>query len=112
MGLKLGTLESLVESGAGPCTSIAHLVFGHMLQALDCLANEDIIHRDVKPANLLYVTQPDGQYQFQLGDFGLCNRALSAATYASTEVYMAPEMYRKGGQTPKLDVWSLFVTML
>jgi serine/threonine protein kinase len=33
-------------------------------------------------------------------------------TYAGSELYMAPEMFRKGGQTSKLDVWSLFVTML
>ena len=44
--------------------------------------------------------------------FGLCNRAVEATTYAGPEIYMAPEMFRKGGQTSKLDVWSLFVTML
>ncbi|RMD39621.1 hypothetical protein DV735_g5509, partial [Chaetothyriales sp. CBS 134920] len=27
-------------------------------------------------------------------------------------MYMAPEMFQKGAQTPKLDVWSLFITML
>jgi serine/threonine protein kinase len=66
----------------------------------------------VKPENILYISQPDGQYQFQLGDFGLCNRAIDATTHTGSYLYMAPEMFRKGGQTPKLDVWSLFVTML
>ena len=76
------------------------------------LAWKGIIHRDVKPENILYISQPGGQYQFQLGDFGLCNRAVDAMTYAGSELYMAPKMFRKGGQTSKLDVWSLFVTML
>ena len=83
-----------------------------MLQALDCLAWNGIIHRDVKPANILYTLQADGQYQFQLGDFGLCSLAITAASTVGTYLYMAPEMFQKGMQTPKADVWSLFVTML
>jgi serine/threonine protein kinase len=112
MGLKEGTLESLVDGGAGLSTSIANLVFLQMLQALDCLAWNGIVHRDVKPENILYVSQPGGQYQFQLGDFGLCNRVVDATTFAGSRLYMAPEMFQKGDQTSKLDVWSLFVTML
>jgi serine/threonine protein kinase len=112
MGLKEGTLESLVKSGGGPPTSIADTVFSQMLQALDCLAYNGIVHRDVKPENILYVSQPGRQYQFQLGDFGLCNHVADAATFAGSYMYMAPEMFRKGGQTSKLDVWSLFVAML
>ena len=37
---------------------------------------------------------------------------MDAATFAGSRMYMAPEMFRRGGQTSKLDVWSLFVTML
>lgn len=111
MGLKEGTLESLVESGADAFT-VANSVFPQMLQALDCIAWKGIIHRDVKPENILYISQPGGQYQFQLGDFGLCNRIVDAATFAGSRLYMAPEMFLEGNQTHKLDVWSLFVTML
>ena len=111
MGLKAGTLESLIESGS--CHPVAESVFYQMLQALDCLAINDIVHRDVKPENILYVPLPDNQYQFQLGDFGLCNRSINALTYAGTPIYMAPEIsFQKGEQTHKVDVWSLFVTML
>ncbi|KAF2176607.1 kinase-like protein [Zopfia rhizophila CBS 207.26] len=109
MGLKEGTLESLIESGSYP---VPDAVFHQMLQALDCLALNDIVHRDVKPANILYVTRPDSQYQFQLGDFGLCNRGVSAHTFVGSPLYMAPEFYQQGEQTYKVDVWSLFVTML
>jgi serine/threonine protein kinase len=112
MGIKEGTLESLVWSGTGLSTSIADLVFLHMLQALDCLAWNGIVHRDVKPANILYISQGDGQYQFQLGDFGLCNRTIGAGTYAGSPLYMAPEVLHREVQTSKVDVWSLFVTML
>ncbi|EGC46549.1 CAMK family protein kinase [Histoplasma capsulatum var. duboisii H88] len=110
MGLKEGTLESLVEIGTA--TRFADSLFLHMLQALDFLAFHGIIHRDVKPENILYVTGSDGQYLFQLGDFGLCNRKVIAESHVGTPIYMAPEFYQKKEQTHKVDVWALFVTML
>jgi serine/threonine protein kinase len=61
MGLKEGTLESLVESGAD-ASAVANSVFPQMLKALDCIAWKGIVHRDVKPENILYISHPDGQY--------------------------------------------------
>src|SRR4051812_20730164 len=52
MGLKGGTLESIIESGDGLPMSIADSLFPQMLQALDCLAYNGIVHRDVKPENI------------------------------------------------------------
>ena len=110
MGLKEGNLESLIERG---CSPNPEHVFHQMLQALDCLASADIIHRDVKPENILWMTGSNGQYQFQLGDFGLCNRGVSARTRGvGTPIYMAPEVWEHLKQTTKADIWSLYITML
>ena len=111
MGLKEGTLESMIANGPAGLDLVDRVAL-HMLQALDYLANKDIIHRDVKPENILYTSQGGGQYHFQLGDFGLCNRANNATTFAGSRIYMAPEMFSGGSQTTKLDVWSLFVTLV
>jgi serine/threonine protein kinase len=91
--------------------SLARTVFEHMLQAIDCLAVAGIVHRDLKPENILY-TPLNNSYRFRLGDFGLSNRIASAETFAGSLLYMAPEMHQGGQQTHKVDVWSLFVTML
>jgi len=112
MGLKEGTLQSLTESESGLPSSAVETVFGQMLQALDCLAYNGIIHRDVKPDNILYATLPDGQYHFQLGDFGFCNRAINAASLVGSPLFMAPEIYQGRNQTSKVDVWSLFITLV
>lgn len=113
MGLKEGTLASLILKGADE-DAIATRAYQHMLQALDYIANKGIVHRDVKPENILYITQPDGQFWFQLGDFGLCNRTVIAVTRAGTPIYMAPEVLsaRREKQTNKVDVWSLLVTIV
>ncbi|KAJ6442569.1 serine/threonine protein kinase [Purpureocillium lavendulum] len=114
MGLKAGSLcdlgSDLANQGsdwAGLRTDVLH----HMLQALDHLAKHDILHRDVKPQNILYERLDNG-YRFVLGDFGLCNMTMFADTLVlGTEYYMAPEL-QGGGPMHKVDIWSLFVTYL
>lgn len=113
MGLEDKTLEWLVKSGP-ECRKRGDLVLNQMLMALDFLAACDIIHRDVKPANILY-REEGGHYCFRLGDFGLSNRTDIAATFAGSLLFMAPEMFereRDEKQTPKVDIWSLYVTVL
>ena len=89
------------------------MLLHQMLKALDCLAFNNLIHRDVKPENILFTLQPSTGYLFQLADFGLCNDVAKAQTKAGTEEYMAPELRKDPdhAQTAKADVWSLFVTL-
>ncbi|KAF9730210.1 hypothetical protein PMIN04_012257 [Paraphaeosphaeria minitans] len=115
MELQHGSLESLVTGKSfdkQELQQIAVLVFHHSLQALDRINLLGLIHRDMKPANILF-KELHGQYVFLLADFGLSNHTSVAHTFMGSPVYMAPEMFEKGcQQTHKVDVWALFVTMM
>jgi serine/threonine protein kinase len=73
--------------------------------------SNNIIHRDVRPANILY-TLRSHKCHFHLGDFGISNRLGLAATYAGSPLYTAPEICFGGEQTHKADIWSLYFALL
>ncbi|KAJ8125924.1 hypothetical protein O1611_g7714 [Lasiodiplodia mahajangana] len=98
-------------------------VLKQMLAALDYTASEGVIHRDLKPSNILFYRLPDrlpgkSQYHFQLADFRLAQyTALAESLYIGTLPYMAPEVCPKESevrarQSPKVDIWSLFATIV
>ena len=114
MELKPGSIQGLIRDNIYTNTpSFADSLLHQMLQALDYLSFSGVIHRDVKPENILYSSCSNNTYIYQLADFGLANAILDARTYAGSGMYMAPELdLNPGGeQTPKMDIWSLFVTL-
>ncbi|KAG6015422.1 hypothetical protein E4U43_005355 [Claviceps pusilla] len=115
MRLKDGSVESLMlgQKDFKVVKDLVSVIFFQMLQALDFMAFHEFIHRDVKPANILYLRSIK-TFTFQLGDFGLSEQVDSNATEVGTKLYGAPEVFlsRGSAQTPAVDIWSLFVTML
>ncbi len=86
------------------------------LDCADALAfahKEGILHRDVKPANLLL--EIDGS-RAKLADFGVAHFFHAAAGGAGTDPggtpgYMAPEIIQGGLGDPRSDVFSLGITL-
>lgn len=114
MPMKAGTLHDLGERQQSPeqMADIAHAALLQMLAAIDFLELNGLVHRDLKPDNILYDVDRQGRYNFQLADFGQANLASKAKSMAGTIVYMAPEVHDNTfAQTSKVDVWSLFLTM-
>ncbi|KAK3311982.1 kinase-like domain-containing protein [Apodospora peruviana] len=113
MPLMEGNLKTLVEKADGiDDWGVSNIVLRQMLLALDCIASHKIVHRDIKPENILWQYDSNNDYHFCLGDFGLSNDPLKARTVAGTEPFMAPEVYHRQAQTTKVDIWSLFSTVV
>jgi serine/threonine protein kinase len=112
-----GSLHNYLGRHSRPVTpSEGRLVLGQVAEALShlhTLTGGALIHRDVKPPNILVDTNANG-VRFRLTDFGSAMRYDPAAEPAPepsfTRGYAAPEMFRRRS-TPASDWWSLGVTM-
>jgi serine/threonine protein kinase len=88
-----------------------------MVLALKYLHENDMVHMDIKPENIMYAkATPDstGQPNFFLGDFGLSKtkaQLRNTTLVAGTPLYQAPEIGARGAPTPASDIWSLGVTL-
>ncbi|EGX95151.1 Protein kinase-like domain [Cordyceps militaris CM01] len=89
-------------------------VLHHSLMALDFLACKNIAHRDLKPDNILctVLDKENGEYRFQLADFGLSLYHGSPAQQAGTLGYVAPEIVANMEQGSKVDIWALGMTLI
>src|SRR4051812_29855500 len=102
-----GTLrELLVERGPMPPHAVAS-VLAPVLSGLAAAHHEGLVHRDVKPENVLI---SDGG-EVKIADFGLV-RAVAAAKITSdsvilgTAAYLSPEQVSSGDAGPRSDVYA------
>ncbi|NMK93634.1 serine/threonine protein kinase, partial [Staphylococcus capitis] len=107
-----GTLRELLrERGPMPPHAVA-AVFNPLLGGLAVAHRSGLVHRDVKPENVLI--SDDGEVK--LADFGLV-RAVAEAGITSTSVilgtaaYLSPEQVRTGSAGPRSDVYSAGILM-
>ena len=83
---------------------------GQAAAALDAAHANGIVHRDVKPANLLL----DSDDRVKVADFGVASAAdlgsfTEAGTVVGTAGYLAPEQARGERATPASDIYALTV---
>eukprot|EP00048_Salpingoeca_helianthica_P022195 m.16954 g.16954 ORF g.16954 m.16954 type:complete len:476 (+) comp7003_c0_seq2:906-2333(+) len=106
-----GSIEDAIKKSASPRVPepiVAHMM-SSVLRALAFLSSLHVMHRDVKPANILL----NSAGQVKLCDFSISSILIAsrAQTYIGTSDYMAPERIESSqGYTSLSDVWSVGVT--
>ncbi|CAD6937021.1 unnamed protein product, partial [Tilletia controversa] len=109
MELALGSLQDIMEERAehrGTFTEDEILAVAKCTAgALSFLHARGLIHRDVKPGNILQY----GPRFFKVSDFGLSKFVSfkeTTSTWCGTPGYMAPEIYRRNSYTAAVDAYA------
>jgi len=109
---------TLAEAAAGLAVEAKARLLAQVAEGLHAAHREGLLHRDVKPSNVLVERTPDGDLRALVTDFGLAvevgdAESMAAAAVAGTPHYIAPE--RLGGSPAavdrRADVYSLGITM-
>jgi len=104
-----GDLQLFIRKNKRLEESVARRFLIQLARGLHFLHSKNIIHRDIKPQNLLLSEfSPNATIKF--ADFGFAkhlHEASMAQTPCGTPLYMAPEIFEMKEYDAKADVWSI-----
>ncbi|CAM4144883.1 serine/threonine-protein kinase [Helcobacillus massiliensis] len=112
-----GTLDGLIKRG-GPLGEAATVVIlSQLLKGLQHIHNEQWIHRDVKPGNIMFDVGGPTPIHSRLADFGIAVhetdvRFTHVGMINGTPGFMAPELFQMDEPTPKQDLYAAGVVAL
>ena len=106
-----GTLQTLIDEGKSFSIDDVIVIAFSVLKALAVLHSSRIVHRDVKPSNILVNT--DGN--IKLTDFGITKELLEdhqAESFIGTVSFMSPVRVQGHEYSFEADFWSLGITLI
>ena len=113
------TLDALVRRQGPLAPDAALRVLLQVARALAAASRQGVIHRDIKPGNLMVVHEDDDDHRVvKLIDFGLARALttdddagnLTANGFVGTPVYSSPEQMAEKPADGRSDIYSLGVT--
>jgi serine/threonine protein kinase len=114
-------LSDLIELGGPLATTQAHSIFLDVANALAAAHSVGIIHRDVKPSNIMVQTDSYGSFRAKVLDFGVAKLLRTDAhapgvntaqgTMIGTPLFMSPEQVKGQAVDARSDAYALGVTM-
>ena len=102
------TLANLIKMQGSLSPDTIRTIFDGLLDGLEHLHNADVIHRDIKPDNIIFV---DGVAK--LSDIGLLDTTTHTLSLVGTQDFVPPE-YLLGdakNPTPEIDLYALGKTL-
>ncbi|GAA5977680.1 hypothetical protein JCM11641_001376 [Rhodosporidiobolus odoratus] len=100
-----GSLSAIIKKFGRIPESLVGLYTLQVLQGLQYLHDQGVIHRDIKGSNILATKEGS----IKLADFGVATRVggPSDSAVVGSPYWMAPEVVDQTGATTSSDVWSL-----
>src|ERR671935_2020553 len=104
-------LKALLRGEGALAPERALMFVGQVASALDAAHERGLVHRDVKPSNVLLTGRP-GKEHCYLADFGLSTSASDPSVADARQIvgtidYVAPEQIRGAAVDGRADVYSL-----
>ncbi|MCB1233688.1 MAG: serine/threonine protein kinase [Verrucomicrobiae bacterium] len=112
--LKGETLDETIERGVLTQEDFVEIVMQTM-EALIAAQASNVLHRDLKPTNVMVIWQPSGKFQTKILDFGLAKFSKSPSVQTMDQedavmgsiYFMAPEQFERAELDARSDLYQM-----
>ena len=112
--LKGETLDETVERGVLTTEDFVEVVYQTM-EGLIAAQDKNVIHRDIKPTNIMLIWQASGKFQLKILDFGLAKFSKNPSVQTMDQedavmgsiFFMAPEQFERSELDARTDLYQM-----